>query len=94
MCEYFGYEVTKLERVRIMNIRFGAYPFWVIGATWMKRKLHRFLKCSNTPAQRAAHAHDLLLPLKTSARKTAREQEYGHRASSPINPPKLAQHPF
>lgn len=26
MCEYFGYEVTKLERVRIMNIRLKGIP--------------------------------------------------------------------
>jgi len=26
MCEYFGYEVTKLERVRIMNIRLKGLP--------------------------------------------------------------------
>lgn len=26
MCEYFGYEVTKLERVRIMNIYLGNLP--------------------------------------------------------------------
>jgi 23S rRNA pseudouridine2604 synthase len=26
MCEYFGYEVTKLERVRIMNVRLKGLP--------------------------------------------------------------------
>jgi len=26
MCEYFGYEVTKLERVRIMNVRLSGIP--------------------------------------------------------------------
>lgn len=26
MCEYFGYQVTKLERVRIMNIKLGNLP--------------------------------------------------------------------
>lgn len=26
MCEYFGYEVTKLERVRVMNIRLKGLP--------------------------------------------------------------------
>ena len=26
MCEYFGYEVTKLERVRIMNVSLSGLP--------------------------------------------------------------------
>ena len=26
MCEYFGYEVTKLERIRIMNVSLAGLP--------------------------------------------------------------------
>ena len=26
MCEYFGYEVTKLERIQIMDIKLGTLP--------------------------------------------------------------------
>ncbi|MFO1370767.1 MAG: 23S rRNA pseudouridine(2604) synthase RluF [Marinagarivorans sp.] len=86
MCEYFGYEVTKLERVRIMNIRLKGLPL----GDWRDldedeiASIFKMLEHSSSegsPRTRSAP------PAKKPQRaKTAREQEYGHRASSPHKP--------
>lgn len=61
MCEYLGYEVTKLRRVRIMNISLAKLPIgqWRFLSETEIEVLNRALKDSNSEpmAKRPAAAH-------------------------------------
>ncbi len=53
MCEVFGYEVRRLQRVRIMNIKLGGLKI----GHWRKlteKELHGLLPAQNPPKPRAA----------------------------------------
>ena len=53
MCEYFEYEVTKLERVRIMNIGLKGIP----PGEWRQLEQHEIAEIMNAIADSSSEAH-------------------------------------
>lgn len=95
MCEYFGYEATKLERVRIMNIRLKGLPLgdWRDLDEQEIASIFKMLEHSSSegsPRTQSAPAAKKPQRLKAARDKASREneKEYSHGASSPHKPAK------
>ncbi len=73
MCEYFGYQVTKLERTRIMNIELKGLPLgeWRELTDAEMRILNELLKDSSGEAEKTGHKST------TPKKKPATQQQKG-----------------
>lgn len=73
MCEYFGYQVTKLERTRIMNIELKGLPLgeWRELTDAEMRILNELLKDSSGEAEKTGHKPT------TPQKKPATQQQKG-----------------
>ena len=76
MCEYFGYQVTKLERTRIMNIELKGLPLgeWRELTDAEMRILNELLKDSSGEAEKTGHKPT------TPQKKPATQQQKGRPA--------------
>jgi 23S rRNA pseudouridine2604 synthase len=76
MCEYFGYQVTKLERTRIMNIELKGLPLgeWRELTDAEMRILNELLKDSSGEAEKTGHKPT------TPKKKPATQQQKGRPA--------------
>jgi 23S rRNA pseudouridine2604 synthase len=90
MCEYFGYEVVKLERVRIMNIELKGLPIgeWRDLSESEMEIIHNLLKNSSNEDERKPVKNQVKQKPKpaTNAAKPANSNEKRNKTShSPTN---------
>lgn len=94
MCEYFGYEATKLERVRIMNIRLKGLPLGDWRDLDEEEIASIFKMLEHSSSEGSERTKSTPAAKKPQRAKTAREQEYRHGASSPHKPTKNGPAPI
>ena len=98
MCEYFGYDVVKLERVQIMNIKLGTLGegVWRDLTHTELEELFRLVENSEKTAQtkkspsgsnKAFNKELEKFDIKTNYRKAGIATKYGKKTDKPTNKP-------
>ena len=86
MCEYFGYEVVKLERVRIMNITLKGIPT----GEWRllnDAELQHILKAiANSTSEQKPAAKKSVSPSNTPASKNRKSSADYRKPAKPAKP--------
>ena len=79
MCEYFGYEVTKLERTRIMNVSLSGIPLgeWRDLTDDELIELFRLIENSSSEAKPKAKAKPKTRAIKRPVVKAPQAEEKG-----------------
>ena len=87
MCEYFGYEVTKLERIRIMNIGLKGLPVgdWRELSPEETAGIYKLIESSSDEAQKKT-------PSKNRSNKEDRKKKTPSANSNPDNRNRFRKH--
>lgn len=97
MCEYFGYEVTKLERVRIMNITLKGLPIgdWRELTEQEQAEIYKMIEKSSSAKQAAPKRVNKKVEEKEEkpAQRFAKSKGRATSASDRANPDKRSSGP-
>jgi len=91
MCEFFGYEVTRLERIRIMNIRLKNLPLgeWRLLDENEMSDIMNLIADSSSEVRPASKTKRPISPDRKSQQDTPKLKEeqnvYAHRAPASVN---------
>jgi 23S rRNA pseudouridine2604 synthase len=90
MCEYFGYEVTKLERVRIMNISLKGLPVgdWRDLTSDEMAEIYALTADSSSEVKRQANTEKTAKIKPKSSPKVQKSQSKSHNKPNRNNPDK------